>query len=132
MLVAGGLDKIGRPHTQVLKVALTASLRVRPVRCGAAWCSVVHRGAVRRRVLQCVAVFCSMVQCSAVCFSAAQCGAVWCSMVQYGAAWCSVLQTHKSAQRCANVQSADAPREVCCSALQRVAVRCSALQCIAV
>ena len=52
------------------------------------------------RVLQCVAVCCSVLQCVAVC----------CSVLQV-AVYCSVLQ----------------PFAVCCSVLQCVAVRCSGL-----
>jgi len=58
------------------------------------------------RVLQCVAVCCSVLQCVAVCCSALQCVAVCCSVPQCVA--------------------------VCYSVLQRVAVCCSVLPCVAV
>ena len=63
---------------------------------------------VRVRVLQCVAVCCSVLswKCVTVCCSVSQCVAVCCSVLQ-----CVV---------------------VCCSVLQCGAVRCSVLQCVAV
>jgi len=78
-------------------------------------CSVMQCGAVRRRVLQWVAVCCSALQCAAVCCRVLQCVAVYCSALQCVAVCCSAMQ-------CVAVR---------CSALQCGAVRCSTLQCVA-
>ena len=71
---------------------------------------------LRKCVLQCVAVCCSMPQCSAVCCSMLQCVAVCCSVLQYAA----VFAVCYSVLQCV---------AVCCSVLQCDAVRCSVLQC---
>ena len=73
------------------------------LQCVAVRGSVFH---VVYRMLQCVAVCCSVLQCAAVRCSALQCVAVCCSVLQCVA--------------------------VCCSALQCVAVRCTTLQHVAV
>jgi len=101
--------------------------------------TVKTRLAVCYRVLQCVAVCCSVqtlrlqrppwtfllasslsscsaVQCAAVCYSILQCVAVCCSVLVRLCPLASVLQCVA----------------VCCSVLQCVAVCCSVLQCVAV
>ena len=67
------------------------------------------------RVLQGVAVCCSVLQCVAVCCSVLQCVAVCCSVLQCVAVCCSVLQYVA----------------VCFSAFQFVTVLGSVLQCVA-
>ena len=61
----------------------------RVVQCVAVYCSVLQGGVVCCNVLQCVAVCYSVLQASVVCCSVVQCGALWRSVVQC----CSVLQT---------------------------------------
>ena len=101
------------------------------------------------RVLQYVAVYCSVLQCAASCFSmqraavccsvlqCLQCVAACCSVLQRVAVCCSVLQCIAAcccillwcvAVCCSVLQCA----AVCCSVLQCVAVCCSVLQCVAV
>ena len=65
-------------------------------------------------VLQCAAMYCSVLQCIAVCCSVLQCAAVCCSVLQCVAECCSVWQ-------CIAVH---------CSVLRCVAVCCSVLQCV--
>ena len=84
-------------------------------------------------VLQYVAVCCSVLQCAAVCL---QCVAVCCSLLQCAAVclrcvavYCSVL---RSVGQLARVELCHVHTSVCCSMLQYVAVYCSLLQCAAV
>jgi len=94
-------------------------------------------------VLQCVAECCNLSQCVAVCRSVSQCVAVCRSVLQcvevgghtgvlrvehvhaHRYVCCSALQCVERANAHTYVLQCVA---VCCSALQRVAVRCSALQ----
>ena len=78
---------------------------------------VLQYVAVCCSLLHCVTVYCSMVQCVAVCYCiVVQCGVVWCSVLQYAEVCCSVLPCVA----------------VCCSVWQCVALCCSVLQCVAV
>jgi len=54
-------------------------IRYRVLQCVAVCCSVLQCVAVRCRAWQSVAVSCSVVQCVAVCFRVLQCVAVCCS-----------------------------------------------------
>ena len=76
-----------------------------------------------QRVLQCVAVCCSVLQCVAVCCSALQCVAV-CCVLRCVEVCCSVLQC---VAVCCSVLSVLQCVAVCCSVLQCVAVCCSVL-----
>jgi len=89
-------------------------------------------GNVSYKVLQCVAVWCSVLQCGAVCCSVVQCVAVWCSVLQCGAVCCNVMSS-RLARRClANVsyevRSVLQCVAVCCNVC--LAVCCSVLQCL--
>jgi len=63
-------------------VLLGGAVRCIAVQCSARWCNVMLLFATCGRVLQGVAVWCSVVQCAcsvlAVCL---QCGAVFCSVL---------------------------------------------------
>jgi len=79
------------------------------------------------RVLQCVAVWCSVLQCGAVCCSVVQCVAVWCSVLR-------VLISVLIAQEQGRYSRTSSYIRVavfsdCCGVLQCDAVRCSVLQC---
>jgi len=108
------------------------------LQCGAVWCSVLQcafrtsfdstRHAVCN-VLQCVVVRCSALQCvalrySAVCRSALQC--VFCISFD-----CTQLAVCCSALQRVFRQLFDCTRHAVCNVLQRVAVCCGALQCVA-
>ena len=75
--------------------------------------------------LQYVAGRCSVLQCAAVCCSVLQCAVGCCSVPQCAAVCCSVLQC--AAACCSVLQCA----AVCCSVLQCAAVCCSVLQRVA-
>ena len=126
--------------TRLFSVATDAAKTVQSVavcysvlQCGAMWCSVLHRRARRLRVtpfctlellarqrqprvLQCVAVCCSVLLCAAVCCSVLQCVAVCCCVLLCVAVCCSALLCVAG----------------CCCVLQCVAVCCNVLQCVAV
>jgi len=98
--------------------------------CVAANCNMLQRVAVcylryarPMRLLQCVAVRCSVLQCVAVCCSVLQCVAMCCSVLQCVAVCCLRYVRPRSVLQCV---------AVCCSVLQYVAVCCSVLQCVAV
>ena len=115
----------------------------------------VTEGLLLYRLLQCVAVRCSMLQCVAVCrntqdinhskwqkgfcyvlgCSLLQCVALCCSVSQCVAVRCNALQCvaipKTSAILCGRRASALSYIAACCSLLQ-YAVRCSALQCVAI
>ena len=83
---------------------------------------MLQRVAVGCRVMQRVAVRCTLLQCGAVCCSVLRSVAVYCSVLQCVAVCCNV--SHCVAVRCSVLQCV----AVCCSALQCIAVRCSTLQ----
>ena len=97
------------------------------LQCVAMCCSVLQcacKGETEciDKVLQCVTVCCNVMQCVAVCCSVLQCVAVCCSVLQCVAEW---ISSHR-APRPSLFQN-----PVCCSVLQCVAVCCSELQCVA-
>ena len=100
---------VKRRGTQWFIMRWLGGHEMRMLQCVAVCCSV----------LQCVAVCCSVLQCVAVCCSVLQCAAVCCSVLQYVAVCCSVFQC--VAASCNVLQCVT----VCCSVLQRVAVCCS-------
>jgi len=81
--VVFGLASTTSSSASICEVRLLQCVAVRcsVVHCVAVWCSVLWRGAV----------CCSVLQCGAVCCSLVQCVAVWCSALQYVAVSCSVL-----------------------------------------
>jgi len=97
------------------------------LQCVAVCCSVF-------RVLQYVAVYCSVLQCVAVCCSALQWVAVGCSVLQCVAVCCSDWNDNINQAVMQSVArlAAIGRQPVCCSVLQCVAVCCSVLQCGAV
>ena len=88
---------------------------------------------VERRMLQCVAVCCSVLQCVAVCCGVLHCVAVCCSVIQR---WDTSCVNVTAARNC--VVTFQVERSVlqcvavCCDVVQCVAVYCSVLQCVAV
>ena len=90
------------------------------------------------RVLQCIAVCCSVLQCVSVSLSVLQCVVVCCSVLQCVAVCCSVLQcaspsSSASTSACAYLLALKPPVYIRKGLLRSpVAVRCSELQCVAV
>jgi len=108
---------------------------VRVLQYVAVCCSVLECDTVHCNVLQCIAVCCGVLQCDvmccSVCCSVLQCVAVCCGVLQCDVMCCSVLQC--VAVCCSVLQCvAVCCVAVCCRVLQCVAVCCSVLQCVAV
>jgi len=121
------------------------------LQCVAVYCNAYHVIRFVERVMQCVAVCCSVLQCVAVCCIVLQCVAMCCNVLQCVAVCCSVLQCASCNQTSSNLADQHAHPWVgvamCCrvlqcftvwstsrfySMLQCVAVCCSVLQCVAV
>ena len=99
----------------------------RVLQCVAVCCSVLQSDAVCCRVLQSVAVCCSVLQCVAVCDSVLQCVAVCvavCHSKPIAGFEGQVIVVGSICQQTHNLL----PVAVRCSALQCVAVRCRMLQ----
>ena len=73
----------------------------RVLQCVAVCCSVLQCVAVCCSVLQCVAVCCSVSQCVAVCRSVLQCAAVCCSVLLLGVHRVGLQRTyHRRNKKC--------------------------------